>query len=164
MGKMTRTPTKIRAAMEQAIEDMAKMSANVGYFESARYPDGTSIAYIAAIQEYGAASQGIPPRATMRPTMDQQGPRWKKIFGQGMTRVMRGQIFAREVFDAVGLAAAGDVRKAISEFSDPPLKKATLQARQRRARGGKSYRYLSVKPLVDTGAMLAHLSNVTESK
>ena len=38
----------------------------VGFLADARYPDGKPVAMIAAIQEYGAPSVGIPPRPFFR--------------------------------------------------------------------------------------------------
>lgn len=164
MGKVTRTRTPVRQAIERAIQDAPGLTAKVGFFESAKYPDGTSIAYVAAIQEHGAASQGIPPRPFMRITMMEQGATWKELMARGAKRFMSGKSFMRDEFEKVSAVAAGDVRKTISELSDPPLKKSTLLARQYRAAKGKKYKSLSIKPLVDTGAMLAHVTNMVEAK
>jgi hypothetical protein len=185
MGTVVRKSTNLRKAMNQAIVDCSKLVAKVGYFPSAKYPDGTPIAYIAAIQEHGASSQGltIPPRPTMRPTIDEQGQKWKGQLVQGMNSVMVGKRDTRAVLELVSLQAAGDVRKTITELQAPSLSKVTLLARKFKRMGGKItgvtqiYRFIgqvkkdpnidtcdvSNKPLNDTGALLAHLSNVVEA-
>jgi hypothetical protein len=42
----------------------------VGFMENADpYPDGTPVALVAAVQEFGSPSNGIPPRPFMRPAV-----------------------------------------------------------------------------------------------
>lgn len=36
------------------LEQIKNLQLNVGFFDQAKYPDGTSVAYVATIQEYGA--------------------------------------------------------------------------------------------------------------
>ena len=51
---------------DKAIEDLKKIDevAQVGWFENAKYPNGTLVAYVALIQENGASDGKtiIPPR------------------------------------------------------------------------------------------------------
>ena len=164
MGKLTRIKSPVWQSIEQATEEASTMVAKIGYFPSAKYPDGTSIAYIASIQEFGVPAKNIPPRPFFRPTMDTQRAVWQQQMGKLATRVMQGKMTVRESFDAIGLNAAGQVRETISALMSPPLKKSTLLARQSRARKGSKYKYLSTKPLVDTGTMRDHLTNITEPK
>ena len=162
MGKLTRIKTPVRKAIDQASDNFSTLVAKIGYFPSAKYPDGTSIASIASIQEFGAPSKNIPPRPFFRPTMDAQRAEWKQKMGQFAIRIMQGKMTVRSSFDAIGIVAAGQVRKTIATLMSPPLKKSTLLARQSRARKGSKYKYLSTKPLIDTGDMYGHLTNVTE--
>ncbi len=157
MSKLVRKSSPVRKAIDQTLSDVKTLTAKVGYFPSAKYPDGTPIAYVASIQEYGVPSKSIPARPTFRPVMDSQRTIWQQMMAQLSKRVMNGKMSVRESFDAIGLVAAGEVRAAISTLTTPVLKHGTIAARVRR---GNS----SVKPLVDTGMMLAHLTNVTESK
>ena len=45
----------------------------VGFLEGATYPNGTPVAMIAAIQEFGAPKAGIPPRSYFRPLIAKSG-------------------------------------------------------------------------------------------
>ena len=49
------------------LKALAKIEGKVGWFESAEYPEGTPVAYVAAIQELGHGK--IPPRPFMAPAM-----------------------------------------------------------------------------------------------
>jgi hypothetical protein len=68
------------------------------------------------------------------------------------------------MLDAVGAAAAGDVVATIAARIPPPLKPATVAARIRRARktnpkfGAKSLPITISHPLIDTGALVAHIA------
>lgn len=160
MGKVIRK----REAVEQvriAVEGLGDTAGKVGYFESSKYPDGTPVAYVAAIQEFGADEQGIPARPTMRPTIAAQSPEWARQFGAGARAVVQGKTTAPKVMEAVGMLAAGDVRKAIAELSAPPLAESTVAARRRRYADKKTKGNLS-KPLVDTAVMVNALTHVVE--
>ena len=58
-----------------AIRDIQSKKLRVGWFDTARYQDGTPVAYVAAIQEFGHGA--IPPRPFMRPTIAQQRQAWR---------------------------------------------------------------------------------------
>lgn len=64
--------------MKAALEEMNKKltSANrvmVGFFEDATYPDGTSVAMVAAVQEYGARIQVEAGTTTVFRSIDKDG-------------------------------------------------------------------------------------------
>lgn len=163
MSKIIRTsPNNMRKAIDTAIENASTIVAKVGYFPSAKYTDGTPIAYVASIQEYGVPSKSIPPRPFFRPTADRRMSAWKQVFAYKVKEFMQGRGFAKDAFDEVGNLARGEIDRAISDVYDPKLVKATIAARARRAH--MKVEDVSVKPLVDTGAMKAHLTNVTEPK
>lgn len=136
---------------------LGEAEAQVGFFESARYQDGTPVAYIAAIQEFGFPAGGIAMRSFMRSTISDQKKNWRTILRAGSTRVIKGELTLFDVMDGVGLQAAGDMRRKISEISSPPLKESTIKNRQRR---GNS----SVKVLVDERIMINSLTNATVTK
>lgn len=52
--KVTNTPGPAREKLRILVEGLGKSKGRVGWFESAKYADGTPVAYVAAIQEYGA--------------------------------------------------------------------------------------------------------------
>lgn len=152
MGKMARTVTPLRATFEAACKQLDGAQSRVGWFASAQYPDGTPAAYVAVIQEFGSEEQHIPSRATIRPTMAEQGPAWSKIIADGSKGVVHGKLTADQVMNGVGLQAAGDCRKAIAALTEPKLAESTLAVR--RARGNASQ-----KPLVDTQVLITSLTH-----
>lgn len=142
--------------LKAALPELGKMRLKVGYFETAKYSDGTPVAYVAAIQEFGYPGGGIPARPTMRPTADAQGNpggEWSQIAAQGAKAILKGSATPGQVMDALGLKAAGDIRKAISKLQSPPLKPSTVAARQRGMADRKTTGSLT-KPLVATGLMI----------
>jgi hypothetical protein len=125
----------------------------VGFFEGSKYDNGTPVAQVAAAQEFGSPAQGIPPRSFMRQAIAQKSRWWAQLVKAGMDEVAEGkQTTPHQVWDKVGLKAAGDVRKAISKVMAPALKKSTIDARRRKMADGKTVGNLT-KPLVDSGVM-----------
>ena len=154
----------------------------VGWFESAQYEDGTPVAVIAQIQEFGAPGKSIPPRPFMRPTaIEQQNP-WSQLAAQVSKRVVTGKMTSVEAMELLTLKAETDVSKTIAAITQPPLSPITLLARKYRKEGktvtGKTIGELahivkehdgnitsliagiSTKPLNDTGRMIATLTHV----
>ena len=121
----------------------------VGYLPSATYTDGTPVAYIAAIHEYGSPSNGIPPRPTLHPSLNKSKGELSNIMLGGIRSAIGGG-YVDSAFEAVGLAAQGIVKKAIADLKSPALSEATVKRRASKHHAGKA----SNKPLVDTGTML----------
>lgn len=125
----------------------------VGFFEGSKYDNGTPVAMVAAAQEFGVPSQGIPPRSFMRQAIAQRGRYWSHLVEVGMASLANGKpATAHQVWDKVGLQAAGDVKKIISKITSPPLKKSTVDARRRKMADGKTIGNLT-KPLVETAVL-----------
>jgi hypothetical protein len=131
-----------------ALEGLAGYEGKVGWFESATYPDGTPVAYVATIHEHGSGP--IPARPFMRPAVAQYGPEWMDLLGQGAKAAMAGTVSPEAVLEAVTLRAAGDVGKAIRAVTSPGLKPMTI------ARKGFE------KPLIDTGQMFQSVTGKVE--
>jgi hypothetical protein len=144
---------------QKALDELTRKQIKVGFFEGAKYPDGTPYAYIAAIQEFGSGP--IPPRPFMRPAQEQNAGKWEKGIAAGLKAALGGGISIADALERVGMVAAGDVRKAIKAVTAPPLASATIAARQRRLKGKKS---ASVKPLVDTGQMIQAVTSAVVDK
>lgn len=162
MGKAIRKREMTLRLLEGARE-LSSVQGKVGFFESAKYPDGTPVAYVASIHEFGYSEGGIPPRPFMRTTANEQGQNWSEAFGKGAKAIARGTFTAHQVMDAVGQLAAGDIRKKISEIQQPPLQEATVKARKRRYKDRKTTGNLT-KPLVDTAVMVNSVTNTVENK
>lgn len=145
------------------MKELEGVVGKVGFFESAKYADGTPVAYVASIQEFGSAPQGIPARPFFRTTIAEQGGEWGDAFGKGAKAIAKGTYTPFQVMDAVGQLAAGDVKNKISEISEPPLDPDTIAARRRRYADKKTTGSLT-KPLVDTAVMINSVTNETTQK
>ena len=155
MATTKHVPGPEGARFELAMKQLGGLQTKVGWFASSKYPDGTPVAYVAAIQEFGYAQGGIPPRPTIRPTIEAQQGAWRNIMGQAVRGIPKGTRTAFDCMELLGLQAAGDIRASIAALTSPALKPATLAARRRR---GNS----STKPLVDTRVLLPTLTHITE--
>lgn len=155
--------SKIEARLKKLPDGFENISAEIGWFESSQYEDGTKVAYVATIHEFGAPSQNIPPRPFIQPTIDANGAEWADQIAKGAKRVLDGGIDAEGVMDAVGAMAAGDIKKTIAQVISPALKVSTVKARER-AYSQKGITRSLTKPLIDTGLMLATCTNTVVKK
>jgi len=143
----------------------------VGWFKDAKYPDGTQVAGIAALQEYGYTPRRIPPRPFFRPTIRAKQNEWKHLAFTLSKRIIAGSITPHDLLHKIGLKASGQVRKAISNLYTPALAYSTIKARINKTRlANKKGRYSRkdlgklYKPLIDTGLMYGTLINVVEAE
>jgi hypothetical protein len=111
----------------------------VGFLENATYPDGTSVPMVAAVNEFGAPSRGIPPRPFFRTMVTQNSPAWGPALG-GLVKNFGYD--ATKALEAMGQGISGQLRKSIQDTNSPPLAQSTIDRKG------------SAKPLVDTGHML----------
>lgn len=142
------------ARMREQVASLSKARLEVGFFDTARYPDGTPVAYVAAIHEFGYPSGGIPARPFMRPTIESKRQEWAKYLNGGMKRVINGTMSTKDVLAALGSAATAQINETIVGITSPPLKDATVAARKRKlADGGKGAQSTISKPLIATGVL-----------
>jgi len=130
--------------LDAALAEMATKIANpatlrVGFLSNASYPDGTPVAMVAAIQDYGAPSVGIPPRPFFRNMVADKRGEWPNAI---LLALKSARMDAKRALDVVGAAIAGQLRQSIIDTNSPALAESTIR------RKGHS------KPLVDTGHML----------
>lgn len=149
---------KLKAAL-----DAKRMQTQVGWLDGAKYEDGTPVAYVAAIQEFGSAEKGNPPRSFMRTTVSEKSEEWTKLLESGARAVINGNATIEQVMAGLGMAAEGDIRKKISQIQAPPLKKSTIASRKRKLANNKKVGNLT-KPLVETSLMINSLTSTTEAK
>lgn len=155
--RFTRTPGA-RAALELAIRELSTKQLRVGFFDTAKYEDGTPVAYVATIQELGYPAGNIPARPFLRPTVEQQRDAWKRTLAAGAKRVIAGKMTYSSMLGQFGMQVAGEISQTIASVTSPALKASTIAARKsRRASPG-----VSTKPLVDTGLMIQSVSSKVE--
>lgn len=100
----------------------------VGFLEGSTYPDGTSVATVAAIQEFGAPARGIPPRPFFRNMIKQNAASWPGAV-KAVLEFTGGD--SERAFQIMGDRIAGQLRKSIVATNDPPLSAVTVLLRSR---------------------------------
>lgn len=161
--KTQRTPGAGAERLRLLLQGVSDKVGKVGFFPSSKYEDGTPVAYVAMIQELGYPEGGIPPRSFMRTTMETKQAEWKDVAKQGAKAMLDGNVTGDQVLEAIGLKAAGDIRRTISQIQSPPLKQSTIDAR-RYARADKKTVGNLTKPLVDSGILLNAVTSTVEDK
>lgn len=147
----------------------------VGFLENATYPDGTSVAMVAAINNYGAPAAGIPPRPFFTNMVNREAGGW----GVDMAKALKAT--GDDVPKALALMGeriAGKLREAIVDTNDPPNSPVTNLLKQRFPQGGQTFDDVlqaradvaagaqapAGKPLVQSGVMLAAVDYEVEAK
>lgn len=164
MAQVKRVPGPAAAPLDKALAGLKGVVGKVGWFNTAKYPDGTPVAYIAAVQEFGWPEGNIPPRLPMRSTSAEKRGEWGAVAERASKAVLTGKLSAVAAMEMLGLKGAGDIRKAIAAVMSPPLKVNTVKARLAGKKQGNVVSVTIAKPLVDTGHMLATLTNVVEKE
>mgnify|MGYP000371463870 CR=1 FL=1 len=103
-------------------------TAKAGILEG-EYEDGTKVAYVAAIHEYGSPERKIPPRSYFRPAISEHQKEWADSLHDGVKAVVSGNMEAELVLDAVGAVAAADIKEHLSKTVTPPLSPITVMLR-----------------------------------
>lgn len=114
-------------------------SVKIGFLAGARYPNGTSVAMVAAIQEYGAPRAGIPSRPFFRNTIAAKQGEWPAAIA-GLLKST--DYDTRRTLELIGEAIKGQIQQGIRDFVGVPLKPATIKHKGH------------AKQLVETGHML----------
>ncbi len=119
-------------AFDKLLNRANDLKAKVGFFEDSKYDDGTPVAYVAAIQEFGYPKGRIPPRSFMRTTFKAENKKWSDLMAKELKKALTAEgaaASADHAFERVSAKAAGDVRKTIANIQSPPLSPVTLQLR-----------------------------------
>lgn len=161
MGRVKRVGSGVDLLAQ--LEQLQSHQAKAGWFQEARYPDGTPVAYIASVHEFGSVKNKTPPRSVLRAAASENSQAWVSLVESGAKAVINGNASAQQVFEGLGQQAAGDARKVLSQIQEPAIAPETIKARQRKLAGGQKVGNLN-KPLVETSVMLGTLRNETESK
>ena len=150
----------------------------VGFLSNATYPNGTPVAMIAAIQEFGAPAAGIPPRPFFSNMIAKHQDEWPKGFA---TQLRETNYDVMLTFERAGAAIAGQLRQSIVDTNEPPLSQITLMIRKMKGEGktitraslgeaarrladGESVGGISTKPLVETGHLLNSIDYEVKTK
>ena len=142
MAKIIRQSTKVKEALDKAVSSLGAKSLEVGFLESARYEDGTPVAGVAVVHEFGSPVNGIPPRSFMRKTAEDKQGEWSNLIEQGAKAVINGTETPETMLEKVGLVAAGNIKTTITQITTPALSPATIKKKG------------SSKPLIEDGILL----------
>lgn len=119
---------------------------NVGVPEGKREEDGTPVAMIAAVHEFGSPSQGIPERPFLRAAVQRNRQKYVRLNRINLVKMLRGQATVEQALGQLGEMAKGDVQTEIRSGDFALLKPATIK------RKGSS------RPLIDTGQMVQSIA------
>lgn len=130
--------------LERRLAELAQKVSNpgtlrAGFLERATYPNGTPVAMVAAVQNFGAPSRGIPPRPFFSNTVAAGRRKW----GPQLSAALKAADFdAKKALGVMGEVIEGEIKNSIVNGSYVPLKPSTVR------RKGFD------KPLIDTSNML----------
>lgn len=164
------------------VRQLEGIETKVGWFENSKYPDGTPVAYVAAIQELGSVANKIPPRPAVRDAIAHDSQKWAKTVEDGTRAILKGNATGVEVMEALGVQAQGSIQDSISTLTTPALSPLTIGLRAYKKKfpnakitaatlgivarmlkeGTLDVSGTSTKPLNDTGLMLATVASKTE--
>lgn len=150
-------------------------SLKVGFLAGATYANGTPVAMVAAIQNFGAPAKGIPPRPFFSNMIKDKSDGWPKGIA---TQLKETNYDVEATLERTGQAIAGQLRESIINTNVPPLSPVTLMLRKMRTENpdlvvtaktvgqaaariaaGESPGGVSAKPLVDIGPEGGHMLN-----
>lgn len=120
-SKVRGLSSKLRKATEEL---------QVGWFPGANYDDGTPVAGIAALQEFG--SKRAPARPFMRPATEENREKWVQAYYQAARKWISGTGPYSAVLTTVGLQVEGHVKNAIVGGNHQDLSPVTLALRKLR--------------------------------
>ncbi|HHE5697834.1 TPA: hypothetical protein ACPEY2_001724 [Citrobacter amalonaticus] len=138
-------------SIEDFLNDIASQldskQLKVGFIDGATYPDGTTVAMVAATNEYGRPENNQPPRPFFRNAIAEHESEWTDAIARGI----RAGYPVDQVLEVVGAQIQGDVQESIAQLMAPPLAASTIAARKSKGNN-------STKPLVDTKVMIGDVN------
>lgn len=120
---------KLEAKLAEIAKSIAKGGKlRVGFLEDATYADGTKVAAVAAIQNFGAPARGIPPRPFFNKFIENNSDGW----GEKLANLLaRNDFDVEKALNLMGMGMVGQLQESIIQTNAPPLSKVTLLLRER---------------------------------
>ena len=124
----------------KTLEDLGKKAVYVGFVQGkyGNYEDGTTVAQVAAWNEFG--TRNMPARPFMMQTVTTRQAEIKKLFQEAGKQVLKGAD-AEKVYNQIGVVGKAMMQEQIVNGDFAPNAASTI-----RMKG-------SDKPLIDTGQM-----------
>lgn len=114
---------------------MGKEKLEIGFFETARYPNGTFVAQVARYNEFGTIN--IPMRPFFRNAINKNIKKWYATLQNAINQ----NATPSKALSIVGEVARADIIQSITDFKAPPNAQSTIKQKK------------STNPLIDTGLM-----------
>lgn len=124
--------------LRKKLNEMHNKKVSVGYFSNSTYADGTPVAYVASIMEFG--EMHTPARPTIRPSLEKNKAKYYDLINKAIVNSLNGSDFKTGLM-IVGKMGAEDIQAEIRNLQNPPLSIKTILKK------GHS------KPLMDTKVM-----------
>ena len=105
----------------------------VGFLDGASYPDGTPVALVAAVQNYGGGA--IPPRPFMDRTVQEHQGEW----GPELAALLKQDLDAEKALRTMGQRIKEEVQASILEGDYAPNAMVTNLLKQRFPLGGQTF-------------------------
>lgn len=120
---------KLAEALKQ-IRDRVRSGSEVrvGFLENATYPDGTKVATVAAINNFGAPEAGIPARPFFTEMIARNSPEWGDRFADVL---VAADYHAETALGLMGDGIAGQLRQQIVDTESPANSPVTNLLKQR---------------------------------
>ncbi len=117
---------RLEAALRNIERQVQKSkSVRVGFLENATYPDGESVAQVAAWMNYGTKT--APPRPFFTRMIDEKSPAW----GGKLGRVLVANNYdAKKALNLMGAGIKTQLQAAITDLDAPALSPVTLMIRK----------------------------------
>lgn len=117
--------------LEKALADIARRigkggAVNVGFLENAKYPDGTSVAQVAAFDNFGTST--APARPFFSNMVEEKSPDWGPALAKCLEATSNDVPAALAL---MGEGIKGQLQDAIRNFDGIPLSDVTLLLRSR---------------------------------
>lgn len=130
----------------QALADRTRKAGarivNVGYPDGPKEENGTSVAMIAAVHNFGSPARGIPERPFMTQAVTGAREKFIALNRRNIPLVLQDQMTTDEALGQLGTLAVSLIQQQIKNGDFKELKEETIE------RKGSS------KPLIDDGQML----------
>lgn len=172
---------KLDSALKRIAAELASgAEVSVGFLEDAKYPDGTPVAMVAAIQDGGAPRVGIPPRPFFRNMVAKESQHWAADIAKILPTV---DYDATLTMKRMGERIKGELQQSIADTFSPALSPVTVMLRKMKAdnpdlvinktvvaearhrvMAGETASGVSTKPLVETGHLLQSVDMRVRSK
>lgn len=157
---------RLQARLAKLTEGVTNASTlKVGFLSGSTEANGVSIPMIAAVQNFGAPSRGIPPRPFFTNMVRAKSGGWGKRTAIALKTTGND---AGKALQLVGDGIKGQLQESIVEMNSPPNSPVTNLLKQRFPTGGQTFADVlkarrdvaggasapAGKPLVQSGTML----------